>query len=209
VSRTTGLTGPEKKLGLNSDYTVFDQVVLDPELTAGVPRDQHFYTGMDCYIHCIESLAGTWLNEFSKAYGEKSLDLCRQVFLQDHPDAADKLMMASFFGGMSIAYSQVGACHALSYGLSYLLGIHHGVGCCIAFDVLEEYYPDGVKEFRQMMEKTGVDIPRQVTRGLTDDQMDTMINVALGLAPLWENCLGKDWQTIMTRDKARSLFLKM
>lgn len=209
VSRTTVLTGPEKKLGLNSDYTVFDQVVLDPELTAGVPKDQYFYTGMDCYIHCVESLAGTYLNEFSKAYGEKSLDLCRQVFLENHPDAADKLMMASFFGGMSIAYSQVGACHALSYGLSYLLGIHHGVGCCIAFNVLEEYYSDGVKEFRLMMEKSGVDIPRQVTKNLNEDQMNTMIDVALGLAPLWENCLGKDWQTIMTRDKARTLFLKM
>jgi 3-deoxy-alpha-D-manno-octulosonate 8-oxidase len=83
------------------------------------------------------------------------------------------------------------------------------VGCCIAFDALEEYYPDGVKEFHVMMEKTGVDIPRQVTKDLDDAQMNTMIDVALGLAPLWENCLGKDWQTIMTRDKARSLFLKM
>lgn len=209
VSRTAVLTGPEKKLGLNSDYTVFDQVVLDPELTAGVPKDQHFYTGMDCYIHCIESLQGTYINEFSKAYGEKSLDLCRQVFVDNHPDSADKLMMASFFGGMSIAYSQVGACHALSYGLSYVLGTHHGVGCCITFDALDEYYPDGVKEFRTIMEKTGVDIPRGVTKDLTGDQMETMISVALNLDPLWENCLGKEWKSIMTRDKARSLFEKM
>ncbi|NOY46654.1 MAG: iron-containing alcohol dehydrogenase, partial [Chlorobi bacterium] len=58
VSRTTVLTGPEKKLGINSDYTTFDQVVLDPELTRDVPKEQWFYTGMDCYIHCIESLNG-------------------------------------------------------------------------------------------------------------------------------------------------------
>ncbi len=209
VSRTTVLTGPEKKLGLNSDYTVFDQIVLDPELIKDVPRDQHFYTGMDCYIHCVESLEGTYLNEFSKSYGEKSLDLCRQVFVDNHPDKDDKLMMASFFGGMSIAYSQVGACHALSYGLSYVLGTHHGIGCCITFDALEEYYPAGVKEFRKMMEISGVDIPRGLTCDLTETQMETMITVALGLDPLWENCLGKDWKTIMTRDKARSLFLKL
>ncbi len=135
VSRTTVLTGPEKKLGLNSDYTVFDQVVLDPELTAGVPKDQHFYTGMDCYIHCIESLAGTYLNEFSKAYGEKSLGLCRQVFLEDHPDSADKLMMASFFGGMSIAYSPGGGmpCPVLrpvvSAGYSPWGGMLHRIRC--------------------------------------------------------------------------------
>lgn len=209
VSRTAVLTGPEKKLGLNSDYTVFDQVMLDPELTKDVPGDQHFYTGMDCYIHCIESLEGTYLNEFSKAYGEKSLDLCREVFLNDHPDSADKLMMASFFGGMSIAYSQVGACHALSYGLSYVLGTHHGIGCCITFDYLDEIYPEGVKEFRTMMKKCGIELPRGLVKNLTDEQIEKMVTVALGLEPLWENCLGKDWQTIMTRDKAKSLFLKM
>ena len=49
---------------MNSDYTPFDQIVLDPELTANAPVNQRFYTGMDCYIHCIESLEGTYLNEF-------------------------------------------------------------------------------------------------------------------------------------------------
>lgn len=209
VSRTTVLTGPEKKLGLNSDYTVYDQILLDPLLIKDVPKDQRFYTGMDCYIHCVESLQGTYLNEFSKSYGEKSLDLCRQVFLDDHKDSDDKLMMASFFGGMSIAYSQVGACHALSYGLSYVLGTHHGIGCCIAFDQLEEFYPEGVKEFRQMMEKWEIRLPRNLTQDLDEDRMNKMIRVALNLDPLWENCLGKDWQTVMTPDKARSLFLKM
>ena len=118
VSRTTVLSGPEKKLGINSDFTVFDQIVLDPELTDGVPADQQFYTGMDCYIHCVESLNGTYLNAFSKAYGEKALDLCRKVFLAGGKDNADKLMMASYFGGMSIAYSQVGVMH---YHTAFLL----------------------------------------------------------------------------------------
>src|SRR6056300_799708 len=62
VSRTTVLTGPDRKLGINSDYTPFDQVILDPELTKGVPKDQWFYTGMDCFVHCVESLNGTFLN---------------------------------------------------------------------------------------------------------------------------------------------------
>ncbi len=209
VSRTAVLTGPEKKLGLNSDYTVYDQIILDPELIEDAPKEQRFYTGMDCYIHCVESLQGTYLNEFSKSYGEKSIDLCRQVFIDDHPDSDDKLMMASFFGGMSIAYSQVGACHALSYGLSYVLGTHHGIGCCIVFDYLEEFYPEGVKEFRQMMKKWDINLPRNLVQGLEDEKIETMVTVALGLDPLWENCLGKDWKNIMTRDKAKALFLKM
>ncbi len=209
VSRTTVLTGPEKKLGMNSDFTPFDQIVLDPELTANAPANQRFYTGMDCYIHCIESLTGTFLNEFSKSYGEKALELCREVFVKkDVWDAEcdDKLMMASYAGGMSIAYSQVGVAHAVSYGLSYLLGTKHGVGNCIVFDKLEEYYPEGVKEFKYMVEKNKIDIPQNICKGLTDAQFDTMINVSLGMKPLWENALGKDWETKMNRDKLRKLY---
>ncbi|MGB3211901.1 MAG: iron-containing alcohol dehydrogenase family protein [Desulforhopalus sp.] len=209
ISRTTILTGPVKKLGINSDYTLFHQIVLDPELLAGVPKDQWFYTGMDCYIHDVESLQGTFINEFSKAYGEKSIDLCRQVFLGDYPEKDDKLMMASYFGGMSIAYSQVGACHALSYGLSYVLGIHHGIGCCIAFDYLDEIYPEGVNEFRQMMEKHDITLPRDLTANMDQDALDLMVTTALNLVPLWENCLGPDWQKKMTRERCLELYRRM
>jgi len=209
VSRTTVLTGPEKKLGINSDHTVFDQIVLDPELIAQAPSEQRFYTGMDCYIHCIESLTGTFLNEFSRSYGEKALDLCREVFLDPGPDSDDKLMMASYCGGMSIAYSQVGICHALSYGLGFVLGLHHGIGNCVAFDYLEEFYPAGVREFRQMMAKHRIVLPRNLVADLSADQLETMVDVSLVLEPLWENALGPAWKKTATREKIRDLYLQM
>lgn len=212
VSRTTVLTGPTRKLGMNSDFTPFDQIVLDPELTADVPANQRFYTGMDCYIHCIESLEGTFLNEFSKSYGEKALQLCQDVFVKKtgwDASSDDKLMMASYAGGMSIAYSQVGVAHAVSYGLSYLLGTKHGIGNCIVMNHLEEYYPAGVKEFKLMVEKNGIEIPVGICRGLTDEQFEKMIDVSMGMKPLWENALGKDWEKIMTREKLRALYEKL
>ena len=209
VSRTTVLTGPDKKLGINSDHTVFDQIILDPELISGAPTDQRFYTGMDCYIHCVESLTGTFLNAFSQSYGEKAMALCKEVFLETGPDSDDKLMMASYFGGMSIAYSQVGVCHALSYGLSFVLGIHHGIGNCIAFDTLEEYYPEGVLEFRRMMEKHGIQLPKNLNKGMKNEDLERMVDVAMILEPLWENALGQEWRKIMTRDKIKELYLTM
>jgi 3-deoxy-alpha-D-manno-octulosonate 8-oxidase len=212
VSRTTVLTGPTRKLGMNSDFTPFNQIVLDPELTADAPVSQRFYTGMDCYIHCIESLTGTYLNEFSKSYGEKALELCQYIFLEKDTwdeECDDKLMMASYAGGMSIAYSQVGVAHAVSYGLSYLLGTKHGIGNCIVMQHLDEYYPEGVAEFKRMVEKNRIDIPQGICKGLSEDQFDTMINVSIGMKPLWENALGKDWEKIMTREKLRELFGKL
>ncbi len=212
VSRTTVLTGPARKLGMNSDFTPFDQIVLDPELTKEAPANQRFFTGMDCYIHCIESLEGTYLNEFSKSYGEKALQLCQKVFIEKNSwddECDDQLMMASYAGGMSIAYSQVGVAHAVSYGLSYLLGTKHGVGNCIVMNHLEEYYPAGVKEFKYMVEKNKIEIPQGICKGLTDEEFEKMINVSMGMKPLWENALGKDWETIMTREKLRKLFEKL
>ena len=212
VSRTTVLTGPTRKLGMNSDFTPFDQIVLDPELTKDAPVNQRFYTAMDCYIHCIESLQGTFINEFSKSYGEKALQLCQDIFVKKNgwdEESDDKLMMASYAGGMSIAYSQVGVAHAVSYGLSYLLGTKHGIGNCIVMDHLEEYYPDGVKEFKYMVEKNNIEIPKGICNGLTNEEFETMINVSLGMKPLWENALGKDWEKIMTREKLRALYEKL
>lgn len=212
VSRTTVLTGPVKKLGMNSDFTPFDQIVLDPELTKDAPANQRFYTGMDCYIHCIESLQGTFINEFSKSYGEKALQICRDIYVEKDgwdEDSDEKLMMASYAGGMSIAYSQVGVAHAVSYGLSYLLGTKHGIGNCIVMNHLEEYYPAGVKEFKYMVEKNNIDIPVGICKGLSDEDFEKMINVSMGMKPLWENALGKDWEKIMTREKLRALYERL
>jgi 3-deoxy-alpha-D-manno-octulosonate 8-oxidase len=211
VSRTAVLTGPVRKLGINSDYTPFDQIILDPDLLAGAPPDQRFYTAMDSYIHGAEALRGTFINEYSRAYAEKSMDLCREVFLGEvKKDAADeKLMIASYFGGLSIAYSQVGVCHALGYGLSYVLGARHGIGNCVIFNHLEEYYPVEVREFREMVAKHHIPLPREMTKGLDEQKMSEMIRVALSLDPLWQNALGPDWKKIMTPENARELYLRM
>ncbi|WP_298342526.1 iron-containing alcohol dehydrogenase family protein [uncultured Algibacter sp.] len=212
VSRTTVLTGPDRKLGINSDYTPFDQVILDSELTKDVPKDQWFFTGMDCYVHCIESLTGTYLNAFSETYGNMALNLCKEIFSENNlseVDAQEKLMMASWHGGMSIAYSQVGIAHAMSYGLSYLLGIKHGIGNCIVFDYLEDYYPEGVSLFKKMKSEHNIILPKGLCADLSDREFDIMIDVAMSLEPLWENALGKYWKKTITREKLKALYQKM
>jgi 3-deoxy-alpha-D-manno-octulosonate 8-oxidase len=211
VSRTTVLLGPDKKLGINSDYTTYDQVLLDPDLAKTVPKEQWFYTGMDCFIHCVESLTGTYLNAFSQSYGEKAMELCKEVFLDDisDSDSREKLMMASWHGGMSIAYSQVGIAHAMSYGLSYLLGVKHGLGNCLVFRHLGEFYPEGVAIFDQMMQKHGIQLPQGICADLSQDDFDMMINVSLGLEPLWENALGKNWKEIITPARLQTMYQKI
>jgi 3-deoxy-alpha-D-manno-octulosonate 8-oxidase len=36
-----------------------------------------------------------------------------------------------------------------------------------------------------------------------------MIGVSMGMKPLWENALGKDWEKKMTRERLRKLYEKL
>ncbi len=212
VSMTAVLTGPVKKLGLKCDWTVFDQIVLDPDLIATVPTDQWFYTGMDTYIHSVEAITGTKKNTFAEAYSEKSLDMCREVFLKldrKDPKSDEKLMVASYMGGLSLTYSEVGVCHALSYGLGKVLEIHHCIANCIAFDKLEDVYGDYVQEFRSMVKHNNVHIPQGLAKDWDEATIDAMAEVAYNLPHMWEHAFGRDWQKVLDRERIKGWYRRM
>jgi 3-deoxy-alpha-D-manno-octulosonate 8-oxidase len=103
ASRTAVITGPVRKLGLNSDFTPFDQVIIDPTLCASVPKDQRFFTGMDCYIHAVEALHGYYGNSYSEGLGKASLDLCVKAFMESDEKSDEHLCAASYMGGLRVS----------------------------------------------------------------------------------------------------------
>jgi 3-deoxy-alpha-D-manno-octulosonate 8-oxidase len=212
VSMTAVLTGPEKKLGIKGEFTPFDLVVLDPELIHDVPGNQRFYTGMDAYIHNVESLSGNSRNCMSDAYAMQSQSLCREVFLDTsitREEADEKLMISSYFGGLSIGFSEVGVCHALSYGLSYVLGYHHGIANCLAFNHLEDVYGKEVDDFHRMVDLHRVDIPEGITKNLGQGQLEKMADISIRLDHMWKHAFGPDWQEKVNKERIIDWFLKM
>lgn len=212
VSMTAVLTGPVKKLGLKCDWTVFDQIVLDPDLIASVPRDQWFYTGMDTYIHSVEAITGTKKNTFAEAYSEKSLELCREVFLRlDRSDVKsdESLMVASYMGGLSLTYSEVGVCHALSYGLGKVLEMHHCFANCVAFNQLEDVYGDYVQEFKGMVAHLGIHIPTGLSEEWSEETISAMAEVAWNLPHMWDHAFGPDWQQVLDRERIKGWYRRM
>jgi len=207
VTRTAVLTSKIQKLGINSDYSIYDQIILDPNLMKTVPKDQFVYTAMDCYIHCVESLRGNIIDELSQAFAEKSLELVRDTLLgETNPE---KLMVASYFGGLAVANSNVGICHPLSYGLSLVLGYHHGIANCIAFNQLDEYYTKEVKEFRKILKKFDVSLPRYITKRVSQDKIDKMISATLRNEKPLCNAFGENWRDIFTAEKVKQILLRM
>ncbi|MBE0613485.1 MAG: iron-containing alcohol dehydrogenase [Burkholderiales bacterium] len=213
-TRTCVMTNPATglKLGMNSDFTVYDQIILDPDLTRTVPRNQYFYTGMDAYLHCMEALGGSYRNAIGDAYSDQTIRLCRDVFLGEDMMSEEnraKLMVASYLGGSAIATSYVGVVHPFSAGLSVVLGIHHCVGNCIVMRAMEEFYPEGHREYWQMVQRQGVKIPEGICRDLTHEQYERLYaSTVIHQKPL-TNALGENYKEILTPEKVKQLFRKL
>lgn len=207
INESTGL-----KLGMNSDHTVFDQLVLDPELTSTVPRNQFFYSGMDAYIHSIESLTGSYRNPVGDAYSRETIQLCRDVFLADDmmsPKSREKMMVASYLGGCAIATSYVGLVHPFSAGLSVVLGLHHCVANCIVLQAMEEFYPTAWAEFSAMARLQKISIPTGVCAGLDRAGFEALYRASVMHEKPLTNALGDDCMAILSFERVSRIFQKM
>jgi 3-deoxy-alpha-D-manno-octulosonate 8-oxidase len=200
------------KLGMNSKYTLFDRVLLDPDLTDTVPRNQYFYTGMDCYIHCIESLAGRYRHPLADAFSQQALAMCREVFLRGEMQAEEnreKLMAASFLGGSAIGNSYVGLVHPFSAALSVVFHTHHCVGNCIALSALEEFYPRETDEFNRMMDIQRISLPRRLCHDLSPRQEEALYKATIIHEKPLANALGEGFKKILSFDKVVEIFRRM
>jgi len=214
ATRTCVLTNKQTglKLGMNSDFTVYDQLILDPELTKTVPANQYFYTGMDAYIHCVESLNGSYRNAIGDAYSNQTIQLCRKVFHSENMMSEDNrsdLMVASYLGGCAIATSYVGVVHPFSAGLSVVLGIHHGLANCITMRAMEEFYPQEFNEFWEMVDKQHINILEGICRDLSDNQYKQLYDSTVIHEKPLKNALGDGFREILTIDKVTDIFKKM
>lgn len=215
ASRTAVLSSAIKKQGINSDYSMFDAVILDWENTISVPFETGFYTAMDTYIHCVESIDGTMINSLSRTYASEALKICESLFAVNYRENfssdlyREKIMLASYFGGVSIVNSEVGICHALSYGLSMELGLRHGYANCLVFAVLDEYYCSYVNDFREVLRINNIILPSGITLDLDNAAFERMVEMTLRMERPLENALGKNWREKLTREKIIELYQKI
>ena len=214
ASRTCVMINPRNgiKLGMNSEHTVFDQLILDPDLTRTVPSNQYFYSGMDSYIHCMEILNGSHRNLLADELSVQTMKLCREVFFDDDMKSSSnrrKLMMASFLGGLAVANSYVGVVHPFSAGLSVVLGVHHCMANCITMTAMEEFYPKEFEEFISMIERQKTDLPQGLCNNLNQNQYESLYQATIVHEKPLANALGSDFRNILTKEKVKELFLHM
>jgi len=181
-------------------------------LSATVPRDQYFYTGMDTYIHCVESLCGNYRHAVGDAFSRQALLLSREIFgSKDMQSEAnrEKLVVASYLGGCAIANSYVGLVHPLSAGLSTVLKIHHGLANCLVINVMEEFYPEETEEFHFFMKKQAIELPVNITAELDEEGFARLYESTIVHEKPLVNALGENFASVLTKTKATEIFKKI
>ena len=207
ASRTAVLNNGEKKQGINSPESMFNSIILDPNLSLNVPKDIEFYSAMDCYIHSVESLEGTFINSLSKTYAELGLNISLDKYLNQNSSA--NMTLASYFGGVSIVNSEVGICHALSYGLSIEYGIRHGLANCLIFNHLDEYYGDHVNNFKKMLKLNSINLPKNICVNLTEKRIDRLVKTTYLMENPLKNALGNNFKNHLDRNKIIDIYKKI
>ena len=80
---------------------------------------------------------------------------------------------------------------------------------CIAFNQLEEFYGEGVREFKAMVKRHHITIPENITKDISDADLEKMVDTTIALEHMWLHAFGEDWPRYMTREKAREIFKRM
>ncbi len=114
-----------------------DVAILDPRLTADLPRDLTAATGMDALVHAIEACTHQAGNPMVSALGLQAIRLVSRHLLPALEAPRDmehrcRLTIAATLAGMAINHSGCGIAHALGHALSSLGKVHHGRAVTLA-----------------------------------------------------------------------------
>ncbi len=106
-------------------------VILDPELTLGLPPHVTAATGMDALSHCLEAYCAPGFHPMADgiaAEGMKSIRqwLPRAVEEGSDVEARGHMLVAASMGATAFQKG-LGGMHALSHPIGALIGTHHGL----------------------------------------------------------------------------------
>ena len=105
--------------------------VLEPELTAGMPPFLTAATGMDAFVHCLESYFVNMFHPMADGIALEGIELilrwlpvaCKKG---NNLEAREKMQIAASMGAVAFQKG-LGMIHSMAHPLSSLYGLHHGL----------------------------------------------------------------------------------
>jgi len=126
-------TGAKTKMGIVAPQLYADHVLLDAELTLGLPPVQTAATGIDAMVHAIEAFTSRHRkNPLSDLFAREGLRLMSANLVTACTDgrnrpAREAMLLGAALAGKAFSNSPVAAVHALAYPLGGHFHLPHGL----------------------------------------------------------------------------------
>lgn len=126
-------TGETTKMGVVSHQLYADRVLLDAELTVGLPAIQTAATGIDAMVHAIEAYTSRHKkNLLSDVFAREALRLLSGSLIAACENGKDRaareaMLLGANLAGQAFSNSPVAAVHALAYPLGGHYHLPHGL----------------------------------------------------------------------------------
>jgi 4-hydroxybutyrate dehydrogenase len=133
------LDGTRRKAVLFHPELMAKLVLLDPELTVGLPPKLTAATGADALTHCIESFTCPVFHPMCDGIALEGIHLIVDALPRAFRDGKDieargQMLVAAGMGAVAFQ-KDLGVVHSLAHPLSTLCGMHHGLAnalCLVA-----------------------------------------------------------------------------
>src|SRR5213078_2078919 len=141
VGRSSVITleGTKRKAVLFHPELMAKLVILDPELTIGLPPKLTAATGADALTHCIESYTCPSFHPMCDGIALEGVHLIIDALPRAYRNGADldargRMLVAAAMGAVAFQ-KDLGVVHSMAHPLSTLCGLHHGLAnalCLVA-----------------------------------------------------------------------------
>ena len=124
------------KYSVSGDKLLPKNVVLDGNLCLSMPRALTISSGLDALSHAFEAVWNKNNNpitdEIAKIAINKIIKFLPLV-LEDEMNLTyrKEMQMASLFAGIAMSQTKTAICHSISYPLTSLFGLSHGIACSL------------------------------------------------------------------------------
>jgi alcohol dehydrogenase class IV len=125
-------------------------VILDPELTLGLPPHVTAATGMDALSHCLEAYCAPGFHPMADGIAAEATKLIRDWLPAAFEHGSDieargRMLVAASMGATAFQKG-LGAMHALSHPIGALRGTHHGLTNAVLMPYVLEFNRTAVED---------------------------------------------------------------
>ncbi|HZJ08010.1 MAG TPA: iron-containing alcohol dehydrogenase [Nocardioidaceae bacterium] len=172
-----------RKVYIGSESTVPSLVILDAQLTLGLPAGITAASGFDAIVHGVESLISRGATTTSRAYACESLRLTTSALATAVADGSDmearrQMMTGAHLAGLALTLSGLGLVHGIAHSITATTGTPHGRAlACIVGPALTFGADAAPARYRDLAGSLGLDASR-------DDAVDQAVQRVADLAVL-------------------------